>query len=105
MEGIFDAGRRLSTENCARTQLDIDDFRRRLTRSNAITHLKDAIQLRQYLLTAEGDALGTQLQKCWYVVIDLHKSTKHREPNLAAALALALWREKYELANELVQRM
>lgn len=81
------------TTECLMRDSD-EDFLRRIVHALNWTLMTsdDAIQLRQYLLTAEGDALGTQLQKCW-------------EPNLAAALALALWREKYELANELVQRI
>ncbi|ORM40944.1 Ubiquitin-like modifier-activating enzyme 1 [Babesia sp. Xinjiang] len=53
---------------------------------------EDAREMRAFLLTENGDNLGTQLQMCW-------------DHNLAAALALALWREKYEFANNIVQRI
>ncbi|KAK1443883.1 vacuole morphology and inheritance protein 14 [Babesia gibsoni] len=51
-----------------------------------------ARDFRNFLLTEKGDELGSQLQRCW-------------EYNLSASLSLALWREKYELSNEIVQKM
>ncbi|CDR93928.1 hypothetical protein, conserved [Babesia bigemina] len=70
------------------------DFLRRIVHTLNWTLLtsEDARTMRKLLLTAEGESLGTLLQKCW-------------EHNLSSALALALWREKYKLANEIVQQI
>ncbi|GFE55044.1 HEAT repeat containing protein [Babesia ovis] len=81
------------TANCLAHETDRNFLQRVVYTLNwTLLTSEDAREMRAFLLTESGQTLGTQLQACW-------------EHNLASALALALWREKYDLACNIVERI
>eukprot|EP00371_Babesia_bovis_P001643 XP_001610290.1 hypothetical protein [Babesia bovis T2Bo] len=81
------------TSKCLERETDTNFLQRMVHSLNwTLLTAEETREMRMYLLTERGEDLGIQLQTCW-------------EHNLAAALSLALWREKYDLASNIILRM
>ncbi|EDO06722.2 Vacuolar protein 14 C-terminal Fig4p binding family protein [Babesia bovis T2Bo] len=81
------------TSKCLERETDTNFLQRMVHSLNwTLLTAEETREMRMYLLTERGEDLGIQLQTCW-------------EHNLAAALSLALWREKYDLASNIILRI